>query len=760
MNIKNTQTYLKRIQKHFHMIIGKNRQASCCKYSNFCRTVPDHILNLGFPRMAKLYQVAVLASSTLLAHTAMCHGDSGPNTVIAPQMKRELPTRKMSIDSLQRTEYDVLIIGGGAVGAGCALDAATRGLKAALVEAEDFGSGTSSKSSKLLHGGIRDLDHAIKHLDLAAFRRVRSALKERHNIASMAPHLNQPVPIMIPVHHWWQAPIYWLKLHLYHLLAPRGGKGFYFINADASQDIFPMIRRSDLVGSFILHEGQHDDARMCLSVALTAARYGADICNHMKVVELLRNKKNAIVGAKVVDQMTGRVYKVRSKIVINATGPFSDSVRRMEDPTVQPMCMPSWCSHIVLPGFYCPEEVGIFDPNTKDGRTIFFLPWQGHTLMGTTDAPSDVSTVARPTENEVQFLLEDIKNYVSPHFDVRRCDVLAAWGGFKPLPVNSGTLKRTPLQSHIINLSAGNMISIVGGTWTSFRLVAERAVNAAIKYGKLEPMRLYTITQYCKLDGATGWSPNMFIRLVQDFGIEKEVAKHLSDTYGSNAFKIAERANATGKSWPIVGKRLHSEFPYIEAEVRQGVKDYAVTLEDMMARRLRVAFLNVQVAEQLLPQIANIMAEELKWSKEYKNKQIREAKKFLVTQMGKVMPDPTFVSIPVKMSVRQVQKYARHFRNMDEDSTGYVSISKCCKAMKDMGVKEVPVDLMHNVLRDIDSHSQGKVNLYEFLLLMSAVVQGDTAYLRYAKMHMDKKVAAITETRRRVIPVEQTGGGL
>ncbi|EDW09505.1 glycerol-3-phosphate dehydrogenase, mitochondrial [Drosophila mojavensis] len=710
--------------------------------------------------MSKFIHVAVLAGSSMFALSA---AGAAQDRSKAPQMKRELPTRSMNLDALRRTEYDVLIIGGGAVGAGCALDAATRGLKTALVEADDFGSGTSSKSSKLLHGGLRDLDHAITHLDLSAFRRVHSSLQERRNITNLAPHLNQSVPIMLPVHNWWQLPVYWMKLRLYHLMAPGTSKGFTYINSRKALEMFPMMRR-DMVGAFVFYEGQHDDARMCLAIILTASRYGADVCNHMKVVDLLRDKNKTVIGAKAIDQLTGRAYTIRAKMVINATGPMSDSIIRLEDASASQQCTPTWASHIVLPPFYCPEEVGLFDPYTDNGSTIFFLPWLGHTLMGTSDDTREATQGKQPTEMEVQYLLDSIRNYINPNFDVRRCDVLAAWGGYKPLPTQSTELAHSTLKNHVISIGPGNMVSIVGGTWTSFRLIAEKAIDAAIINGGLQPLRKHSITATsCKLDGAIGWSPNMFIRLVQDFGLERDVAKHLSDTYGSNAFKVAVGANASGSVWPIIGKRLHSEFPYIEAEVRQGVRDYACTLVDMVARRLRVAFLNVQAAEDILPRVASEMARELKWSRARRLREIKEAQEFLNTQMGNTTEfDPIHMNIPIKLSVDQVQKYAEHFRNLDEANTGFVSINKCCAAMKSFGVKEVPVDLMHDVLRDIDCHSQGKVNLYEFLMLMSAIVHGDTAYLRYAKMHLDQKISAISRRRRKQseCTVERSGGGL
>ncbi|KAH8309541.1 hypothetical protein KR059_011643 [Drosophila kikkawai] len=708
--------------------------------------------------MAKFIQMAIMLGSSKLSHGAFGFDESSQGSAEpVPLMKRELPTRNMCLEAFKRTQYDILIIGGGAVGSGCALDAATRGLKTALVEAEDFGSGTSSKSSKLLHGGLRDLEQAISRLDVAAFRRVRCSLRERSNIGYLAPHLSQMMPILLPVRNWWEAPLYYMKLKMYHLMAPKGTKSFQYLSADEALEVFPLMRRQDLFGAFVIYEAQHDDARMCLSLALTAARYGADICNHMKVVRLLKNREGNVAGAEAVDQLSGKKYQIRAKVVVNATGHMSDVVRRLEDTEAKPLCTSRWNSIIVLPRFYCPEQVGVFDLHTPDGRSIFLLPWQGHTLVGTSDLPghSPGELPSQPTELDVQYLLEGIKRFVTPDFDVRRCDILAAWGGYKPVPVQSDILQR---KNYVIHLGPRHMLSVVGGTWSSFRAISEIAVNAAISQGDLSPLSDTSVTAMsCQLDGASGWSPDMFIRLVQDFGMERDVAEHLSNTYGSNAFKLAASADNSGMGWPIVGKRLHSEFPYIEAEVRQGVRDFACTLQDMVARRLRVAFLNVQVAEQILPQVANIMAQELNWTNEQKNRQILEARSFLNSQMGSFPKENSLhQNIPIKMSVRHVKKFATQFNSLDDNNTGYVSISDCCRAIKNLGIKEVPVDLMHNVLSDIDCHAQGKVNLYEFLLLMSAIVQGESTYLNYAQTCVELKQASESGS----LPIERCGGGL
>ncbi|KAK8747350.1 hypothetical protein OTU49_016768, partial [Cherax quadricarinatus] len=336
---------------------------------------------------------------------------------------RPLPTRQQQLQSLSSDSFDVLIIGGGATGAGCALDAVSRGLKTALVEMDDFASGTSSRSTKLIHGGVRYLQKAILGLDLEQYRMVKEALHERANLLDIAPHLSYPLPIMLPVYKWWQLPYYWVGIKMYDLVAgSKCIKSSYAISKARALEVFPMLKKDRLVGAIVYYDGQHNDSRMNLSIALTATRLGATIANHARAISLLKEKDESgqerLRGARVKDELTGKEMTVRAKCVINATGPFTDSIRKMENQSTKEICAPSMGVHITLPDYYSPEQMGLLDPNTSDGRVIFFLPWEGRTIAGTTDTPCAVSHTPSPTEDDIQFILREVKNYLSPDVEV------------------------------------------------------------------------------------------------------------------------------------------------------------------------------------------------------------------------------------------------------------------------------------------------------------------------------------------------------
>ncbi|XP_047737218.1 glycerol-3-phosphate dehydrogenase, mitochondrial [Hyalella azteca] len=429
------------------------------------------------------------------------------------------------MDSLQQEEFDVLVVGGGATGCGCALDAASRGLRTALVEREDFSSGTSSRSTKLIHGGVRYLQKAILGLDLEQYKMVKEALHERANLLDIAPHLSYPLPIMLPVYKWWQLPYFWAGIKMYDLVAgSKCVKSSYAISKAKALELFPMLKSDKLVGAIVYYDGQHNDARMNLSIALTATRLGAITTNYTSVVKLLKKSvvnpdgstDEKICGARCRDETSGREFDVRAKCVINATGPFTDELRQMDDATLKTICAPSMGVHITLPDYYSPEQMGLLDPNTSDGRVIFFLPWEGRTIAGTTDTPCTVTPNPAPTEDDIQFILQEVKNYLSPDVEV-----------------NCG----------------------------------------------LEPLHTTSQTDGLLLEGAHTWTPTMYISVAWDF-----------DTL----IILRKKVSLESPLCCTVGRRLHSGFPYIDAEVRYACREYAVTAVDIIARRLRLAFLNAK----------------------------------------------------------------------------------------------------------------------------------------------------------------------
>ncbi|XP_032493415.1 glycerol-3-phosphate dehydrogenase, mitochondrial isoform X4 [Phocoena sinus] len=629
---------------------------------------------------------------------------------ISEPVNREPPSREAQILTLKNTsEFDVLVIGGGATGSGCALDAVTRGLKTALVERDDFSSGTSSRSTKLIHGGVRYLQKAIMKLDIEQYRMVKEALHERANLLEIAPHLSAPLPIMLPIYKWWQLPYYWVGIKLYDLVAGSNClKSSYVLSKSRALEHFPMLQKDKLVGAIVYYDGQHNDARMNLAIALTAARYGAATANYMEVMSLLKEtdpetRKERVSGARCKDVLTGEEFDVRAKCVINATGPFTDTVRKMDDKDAAAICQPSAGVHIVMPGYYSPESMGLLDPATSDGRVIFFLPWQKMTIAGTTDTPTDVTHHPIPSEEDINFILNEVRNYLSCDVEVRRGDVLAAWSGIRPLVTDPKSADTQSIsRNHVVDISESGLITIAGGKWTTYRSMAEDTINAAVKTHNLKAGPSRTVGLF--LQGGKDWSPTLYIRLVQDYGLESEVAQHLAATYGDKAFEVAKMASVTGKRWPIVGVRLVSEFPYIEAE-----------------------------------------------------EELETARKFLYYEMGyKSRSEQLTDHSEISLLPSDIDRYKKRFHKFDADQKGFITIVDVQRVLESISV-QMDENTLHEILNEVDLNKNGQVELNEFLQLMSAVQKGRVSGSRLAIL---MKTAEENLDRRVPIPVDRSCGGL
>ncbi|XP_029941713.1 glycerol-3-phosphate dehydrogenase, mitochondrial isoform X2 [Salarias fasciatus] len=674
----------------------------------------------------------------------------------------ELPSRRAQLEALRSSEFDVLVVGGGATGAGCALDAVTRNLKTALVERNDFSSGTSSRSTKLIHGGVRYLQKAIMQLDYEQYMMVKEALHERANLLEIAPHLSAPLPIMLPVYKWWQLPYFWAGIKMYDLVAGvQCLKSSYVLSKSKALELFPMLKKDKLVGAIVYYDGQHNDARMNLAIALTAARYGAATANYTEVVHLLKTGDpnggpDRVCGARCRDVITGEEFDVKAKCVINATGPFTDSLRRMDDQQTENICQPSAGVHIVIPGYYSPDNMGLLDPATSDGRVIFFLPWENMTIAGTTDTPTQVTAHPIPGEDDINFILTEVRNYLSPDVEVRRGDVLAAWSGIRPLVTDPSSKDTQSIcRNHVVSISGSGLVTIAGGKWTTYRSMAEETLDAAVRAHGLraEPCRTVGLV----LEGGKGWSPTLYIRLVQDYGLEKEVAQHLASTYGVRAFDVAKMAQVTGQRWPIVGKRLVSEFPYIESEVIYAIKEYACTAIDVLARRTRLGFLNVQAADEALPRIVAIMGQELGWSQERRTAELESARKFLYHEMGyRSRSEQLTRTSEINLDNQEVVRYKKRFHKFDKESKGFITTVDVQRVLESINV-HIDENALHEILNEVDLNKNGQVEIDEFLQLMSAVKKGQVSDSRLAIL---MKTAEETLDERGPVTVDRSGGGV
>ncbi|XP_010558142.1 PREDICTED: glycerol-3-phosphate dehydrogenase SDP6, mitochondrial-like [Tarenaya hassleriana] len=540
---------------------------------------------------------------------------------------------------------DILVIGGGATGCGVALDASTRGLRVGLVEREDFSSGTSSRSTKLIHGGVRYLEKAVFNLDYGQLKLVFHALEERKQVIDNAPHLCHALPCMTPCFDWFEVIYYWMGLKFYDLVA--GARLLHlsrYYSAQESVELFPTLARKgrdkSLKGTVVYYDGQMNDSRLNVGLACTAALAGAVVLNHAEVVSLIKDDvTQRVIGARIHNNLSGQEFDTYAKVVVNAAGPFCDTVRKMADKEAKPMICPSSGVHIVLPDYYSPEGMGLIVPKTKDGRVVFMLPWLGRTVAGTTDSNTEITLLPEPHEDEIQFILDAICDYLN--IKVRRSDVLSAWSGIRPLAMDPSAKSTESIsRDHVVTEDCPGLVTITGGKWTTYRSMAEDAVDAAIKSGKLNPTN-GCVTQRLQLVGAYGWEPSSFTVLAQQYvrmkrtyggkvvpgAMDTAAAKHLSHAYGTMAERVAAIAQDEG-----LGKRLAHGYPFLEAEVAYCARhELCESAVDFIARRCRIAFLDTDAAGKALPRVIEILSAEHKWDKSRQKHELRKAREFLQT---------------------------------------------------------------------------------------------------------------------------------
>ncbi|XP_030377762.1 glycerol-3-phosphate dehydrogenase, mitochondrial [Scaptodrosophila lebanonensis] len=548
--------------------------------------------------------------------------------------QKQLPSRQEHLHALTRTEFDVLIIGGGAAGCGCALDAAARGLKTALVEAADFASGYTSKSSKVIDGGPTALQNSIQSLDVAQLNLLRQAMKERAVMLKIAPHLNRPMPMLMPIYSGLNMPICWLGCKLYDMFAGSANiKGSHFLSKEATLDEFPLLRSKGLRGSVVYYDGQHDDARMCLALAITAAQQGATVVNHVEVIELIK-QDGCCRSAGMRDVLTGKEFYVNSRMVINATGALTDLVRQMDDCKVQPIAAPSCTTMVSLPSYFGSPRYGLVSGNGSYNPSLVMLPWENHTLLGILNSDcEELTKEPAPTQAQVDCLLSQARKYLEENVELGNHHMRSAWMGIRPdvhWPYEHKYQKPTrPLQDYLVEVSDNNMITMAGGRWSTYRLMAAKAVDVAMECCPLEPEKPESNTSNLLLDGAHGWHGLLPVELMQCYDIQSDVAQHLADAYGSNAHHLL------AESTPGSRRRLHCNFPYIEAEVQYAVRhEYACTVVDVLARRLRVAFVDAVATLHMLPRVLHIMSRMKDWSEHDQKLQLLLIQKFLCREMG------------------------------------------------------------------------------------------------------------------------------
>ena len=480
--------------------------------------------------------------------------------------------------------WDFVIVGGGATGVGIAVDAAARGYSVLLLEQSDFGKGTSSRSTKLVHGGVRYLEQGNISL-------VMEALKERGILRHNAPHLVSNLPFVVPNYDWWETPFYGIGLKVYNLLAGKYGFGdSSILSREETLRRLPTIRTDGLRGGVVYYDGQFDDSRLLINLVQTAAEQGAALLNYAPVTALSTAADGTVDGVAARDLESGTKLRAAARVVINATGPFADGVRRLADPQAVPLIAPSQGIHLVFDRSFLPGSSAIMVPHTRDGRVMFAIPWHGHTVVGTTDTPIETSVLEpRAQASEVAFVLETAALYL--HKAPARADVLSVFAGIRPL-VRSGDSRLTAALSrdHTIHIDPSGLLTTAGGKWTTYRHMAEDTVDQAVDFARL-PERP-CVTRELPIHGSE----------------EPAGERDVWSLYGSDAPRIRDLERED----PALGAPLDAALSCTGSHVVWAARmEFARTVEDVLARRCRALFLHAAAAIRMAPAVASLMAREL-----------------------------------------------------------------------------------------------------------------------------------------------------
>jgi glycerol-3-phosphate dehydrogenase len=530
--------------------------------------------------------------------------------------------RKENIQQLKTETFDVCVIGGGASGAGAALDAATRGLKVALIERKDFASETSSRSTKLIHGGVRYLEQAFKNLDFGQLRQVKHGLEERKFVLRNAPHLAHPLALITPVFSAFEAAYFSAGLLLYGFFAKNDSlPKAKWLNKKKTFEKIPTLSKT-VHSSVMYYDGQLDDARYCLALAHSADEAGAATLNHAALAGFTKDENGKILSATVKSQLPeehGMEIEVKAKIFVNCTGPFSDAVRIMANSEEEARIVPSKGVHILIPKEFLPGKEAMLIPKTKDGRVVFVIPFENKVMVGTTDTPyHDLEKEPILESSEVDYLLETM----APFFNKlpARKDILSGFGGLRPLISEKGSNPndtKSLLRDHAVEVDEkSGLISLLGGKWTTYRLMGQDVIDAVCK-----ELNVATESQTKEhyLVGGENYRPENYQNLMNTYALPEDVAKHVSEKYGD----MAEKVLALTHFDENLTQRLHPDYPFIGAEVVYTVRDeMAVSLRDFFARRTRFELLSWKAAKQSIPKVADLMGEELGWTPEQKSANI------------------------------------------------------------------------------------------------------------------------------------------
>ncbi|MBT9585218.1 FAD-dependent oxidoreductase [bacterium] len=516
---------------------------------------------------------------------------------------------------------DILVIGGGATGTGTALEAARRGFRVGGLEAFDFSSGTSSKSTKLIHGGVRYLEKAVKNLDKEQYALVKEGLEERGAFLKMAPHLTNEVRLVTPCYKWHEVPYYYAGLWMYDRIAGQAAlSATEVMGKKAALEQLPQLSQHGLKGAIAYSDGEFNDSRMNVSLATTAAAHGAAMANYVEVISLVK-EDGKVVGVEARDKRSGETFPIRAKVVINATGPFLDGIRHMDDPSTPKLVVPSAGTHILVPKLKLKD--GVLIPEAPNGSVAFLKPFEGGTLIGTTEENTELTINPQTTQKHVDYLRDLANTILSPEHQIQPSDIASVWTGIRPLvktPKKAASDTTELVRNHVVDISPSGLVTIGGGKWTNFGRMAQDAMDAALRSANLPDVP--SQREGSLLLGAHGYTPQLSDWLAAEYGLEAEVAQHLARSYGDRALEVADLART-------LPGRLHPDHPYLAAEVVYSARhEMAETPVDVLSRRTRLSFVDEKATAQVLPRVAQLMATELGWSPAQQQQELAAASDF------------------------------------------------------------------------------------------------------------------------------------
>jgi glycerol-3-phosphate dehydrogenase len=520
--------------------------------------------------------------------------------------------RKETIERITNREFDVCVIGGGATGAGCALEAQLRGLNTVLVEAGDFASGSSTAATKLVHGGVRYLQEAVDDLDIHQYRLVESALRERALMMRNAPHLTRTIEFLVPCFNNFEKFYYGLGMKMYDWISGKSSLlPSRLLTREEALYRMPALQPAELTGAVAYADGNFDDARYGLALIETFVASGGEALNYARATAFEKNGSGKLASATIADQTGPGVFSIRARAFVNATGPFSDVVRQLASNHVATRMRPSKGSHILFPLNEFTENYALLVPKTEDGRVIFAVPWSGRLLVGTTDTGYTPGEEMIVTRDEVEYLLHELNPYLSSPLSADQ--VVGGYAGIRPLVAAPGVsdTKKLIRDDEVEFDAASGLISILGGKWTTHRLMGEETIDRVQDY--LTAPRSASPTPDHPLSGSDGYHRDYWESLVQDFKLAPCTAKHLAHKYGTNAPDVLKLATSD----PSLARPLVEGQAPIRAQVVYAVREeMALTMEDVLARRIGLQNYGWRLAIQAAPAVAALLRQELGWSSE------------------------------------------------------------------------------------------------------------------------------------------------